>query len=207
MSLDNSCPLDTVRATSYAPINARGTPTAYGLFRVTSIDASNFNACLSVVEHLDQFTDFSPDALVFTGRTGIPLTRSVLQTTWDGARRTNGRPDLHLHDLRHTGLTLADATGATTAELMHRAGHPSAFPALRYQHATKDRDRVLADALAALVVPAGVAALLRGLLERLGSVVMHRTSMTTVLPRRSGSSAQADTVGQSNQLMFRVAFA
>jgi len=30
-----------------------------------------------------------------------------------------------LHDLRHTGLTLAAATGATTAELMHRAGHSS----------------------------------------------------------------------------------
>ena len=30
---------------------------------------------------------------------------------------------MRLHDLRHTGLTLAAATGATTAELMHRAGH------------------------------------------------------------------------------------
>src|ERR1035437_7940469 len=106
---------------------------------------------VAVAEHLDQFTDVSPDALVFTGQTGIPLTRNVLQSAWDRARRTIGRPDLHLHDLRHTGLTLAAATGATTAELIHRAGPASASAALRYQHATQDRDRVLADALEALV--------------------------------------------------------
>ena len=111
---------------------------------------------VAMAEHLDQFTDVSPDALVFTGQTGIPLTRNVLQSAWERARMTVGRPDLHLHDLRHTGLTLAAATGATTAELMHRAGHASASAALRYQHATKDRDRVLADALEALVKPATV---------------------------------------------------
>jgi hypothetical protein len=38
---------------------------------------------------------------------------------------------------------------------MHRAGHASPAAALRYQHATADRDRALADALAQLanVVP------------------------------------------------------
>jgi hypothetical protein len=47
-------------------------------------------------------------------------------------------------------LTWAAATGATTAELMYRAGHASPAAALRYRHATKDRDRALADALADL---------------------------------------------------------
>ena len=61
-----------------------------------------------------------------------------------------GRPDLRLHDLRHTGVTFVAATGATMAELMHRAGHASPTAALRYQHATQDRDRVLAEALATL---------------------------------------------------------
>jgi integrase len=105
---------------------------------------------------LDQFTDVSPDALVFTMHSGAPLTAVTLQRAWSKARLIVGRPDLHLHDLRHTGLTLAAATGATTAELMHRAGHSSVNAALRYQHATKDRDRVLADALEALVKPATV---------------------------------------------------
>ena len=104
-----------------------------------------------VVNHLDEFTDVNADALVFTGRNGLPLTRDALQGSWERSRATIERPDLRLHDLRHTGLTLAAATGATTAELMHRAGHSSAPAALRYQHATKERDRVLADALEGLV--------------------------------------------------------
>jgi hypothetical protein len=39
---------------------------------------------------------------------------------------------------------------ATTAEVMRRAGHARPQSALRYQHATGDRDQVLAKALAAL---------------------------------------------------------
>ena len=109
-----------------------------------------------VAEHLSLYTDASPDALVFRGRNGKQLTRDALQGSWEQARASIGRPDLRLHDLRHTGLTLAAATGATTADLMHRAGHSSAAAAQRYQHATRDRDRVLADALSELVeaVPA-----------------------------------------------------
>jgi integrase len=55
-----------------------------------------------------------------------------------------------MHELRHSGLTWSAATGARTAELMRRAGHASPAAALRYQHVTEDRDRVLADALADL---------------------------------------------------------
>jgi integrase len=114
------------------------------------------NVTQAMIGHLEQFTAVDADALVFTMESGAPLTAVTLQRAWSKARRTIGRPDLHLHDLRHTGLTLAAATGATTAELMHRAGHSSVNAALRYQHATKDRDRVLADALEALVKPAPV---------------------------------------------------
>jgi hypothetical protein len=58
--------------------------------------------------------------------------------------------------LRHAGLTWTAATGATIAELMHRAGHASPIAALRYQHATVERDRILADALAELAPRADV---------------------------------------------------
>ena len=84
---------------------------------------------------------------MFRGITGVPLTGNVLQVAWRRARTQVGRQDLRLHDLRHTGLTLAAATGATTVELMHRAGHSSSAAAMRYQHATVDRDRVIANAL------------------------------------------------------------
>jgi hypothetical protein len=53
----------------------------------------------------------------------------------------------HFHDLRHTGNTLAAASGASTRELMHRMGHGSMRAALIYQHAASDRDREIAAAL------------------------------------------------------------
>jgi integrase len=110
----------------------------------------------TVADHLMRFTGDGPGSLVFNGAAGKPLTRDALQSRWERARATIGRQDLRFHDLRHTGLTLAAATGATTAELMHRAGHSSAAAALRYQHATKDRDRALAEALGTLVTMAEV---------------------------------------------------
>jgi len=108
------------------------------------------NVLKTIEIHLNDFTSDDKDALLFTSESGTPLTATSLQRAWSKARSSIGRPDLHLHDLRHTGLTLAAATGATTAELMHRAGHASASASLRYQHATQDRDHVLANALADL---------------------------------------------------------
>lgn len=108
------------------------------------------NVVRTLETHLNDFTEVDKDALLFTSESGSPLTATSLQRAWSKARASIGRPELHLHDLRHTGLTLAAATGATTAELMHRAGHASASASLRYQHATQDRDLVLADALAEL---------------------------------------------------------
>jgi integrase len=108
------------------------------------------NVLVSLTKHLDHFTSTDRHALLFTSESGTPLSATSLQRAWSKARLSIGRPDLHLHDLRHTGLTLAAATGATTAELMHRAGHASASASLRYQHATRDRDQVLANALANL---------------------------------------------------------
>jgi integrase len=80
----------------------------------------------------------------------VPVLADHLQNY---ARKAIGRPDLRLHDLRHSGLTWAAATGASVAELMRRGGHASPRAALRYQHATADRDRALADALANLAAP------------------------------------------------------
>ena len=52
--------------------------------------------------------------------------------------------------MRHTGGTLAAATGATLKELMARLGHSSPRAAMIYQHATRDRDRAIAQALGGL---------------------------------------------------------
>lgn len=56
-------------------------------------------------------------------------------------------PFPHMHDLRHSGLTLYGQTGATLADLMARAGHTDAKTVMIYQHATITRDRELANRL------------------------------------------------------------
>jgi integrase len=58
---------------------------------------------------------------------------------------------LRFHDLRHTGNTIAAATGASTRELMARMGHASSRAALIYQHATRERDAAIAAALSDLI--------------------------------------------------------
>ncbi|MET8521816.1 site-specific integrase [Nocardioides sp. NPDC004968] len=69
---------------------------------------------------------------------------------WYEARVAAGRPNLHFHDLRHTGLTSAAVAGATLAELMNLAGHTTPQAALRYQHASQDRMQELASRLSKL---------------------------------------------------------
>lgn len=81
---------------------------------------------------------------------------STLNRVWQRARRVIGRPDLHYHDLRHAGLTWAATMGPGTKELMRRGGHASPAAALRYQHAIADRDKAIAEALAALARPAEI---------------------------------------------------
>lgn len=82
----------------------------------------------------------------------VPLTVRQFKRHWSRARAATGI-DIHFHDLRHSGLTWVAAEGATLAELMARAGHGTAGAALRYQHATRDRDRALAAALGRLLDP------------------------------------------------------
>ncbi|MEU0092675.1 hypothetical protein [Kribbella sp. NPDC006257] len=54
---------------------------------------------------------------------------------------------LTFHDLRHTGQSLAAASGASTVDLMKRAGHSTAVAAQRYIHAVEGRDAEVAKAL------------------------------------------------------------
>lgn len=108
-----------------------------------------------VVQHLATIGP-EPDALLFPGADGGYLRRGhFYHQVWTPALRSAG---LHVrfHDLRHSGLTWAAAQGATIAELMHRAGHASAHAAMLYQHATRDRDHAIADAMATLAKPADV---------------------------------------------------
>lgn len=106
--------------------------------------------------HLASWAAPGRDGLVFCGTNGQPLRRATFYTAWGRAmRQVDVDPNLRFHDLRHTGNTLAAATGASTKELMARLGHSSPRAALIYQHATADRDAAIASALSELIVHRG----------------------------------------------------
>ncbi|MFD4317742.1 tyrosine-type recombinase/integrase [Streptomyces sp. NPDC058548] len=71
---------------------------------------------------------------------------------WTAARATAGvSGDVHFHDLRHTGNTLASSAGASSRELMTRMGHSTTRAALIYQHMTSDRDQHIAGKLREMI--------------------------------------------------------
>jgi integrase len=98
-------------------------------------------------EHLEKYVPASPDSLLFSTSSGGYLARSNWNSTFRRAADAIGLPAVRPHELRHTGATLAAATGATTKELMRRLGHSSPAAALLYQHAADDRDAAIARAL------------------------------------------------------------
>lgn len=99
-------------------------------------------------EHLCLYAQPGPDGLLFVGPKGASPRRSSFNRIWKQALRNAGaNPLLHLHDLRHTGGTLAAQTGATLREVMSQIGHGSTRAALIYQHATSKRDQRIAEAL------------------------------------------------------------
>jgi len=101
-----------------------------------------------VKQHLRDHAQIGSDGLLFYAvRTGRQLSHSTLSYNFRRAREAAGRPDLTAHALRHTGAVLAAQSGATLKELMARLGHTTPQMAMRYQHASDERDRELAKRL------------------------------------------------------------
>ena len=96
--------------------------------------------------HLDTWTGPAPDDFVFhrANDQRAPIHPNSLRNAWNRARESAGIPHFKFHDLRHTGLTIYAQQGATLAELLHRGGHSDVSVALRYQHASRERDAALA---------------------------------------------------------------
>ena len=84
------------------------------------------------------------NAPLFMNASGQRLSRSALYRDWYLARIETGLPEAHIHDLRHTSLTMAAQSGATLAEVMQRAGHKDSRSAMIYQHAALERDAAIA---------------------------------------------------------------
>lgn len=100
-------------------------------------------------KHLLEDTAPGPGGLLFPGDRTDHMSVRYLMDRYRPAREAAGRPDLTIHHLRHTALTLAGQHGATAAELQARAGHASQAAMAIYQHATLDRDKALADKIGA----------------------------------------------------------
>lgn len=98
-------------------------------------------------KHLLEHAAASPSGLLFPGDRTDHVSVRYLMDRYRPARKAAGRPDLTIHHLRHTALTLAGQHGATAAELQARAGRASQAAMAIYQHATLDRDKKLADAI------------------------------------------------------------
>jgi integrase len=132
--------------------------TAAGL-RIVSIPPHVLPA---MERHLRAFVGPEPSSPLLAGQKGGRLGRHPLNAAWNAARVALGRPEIHFHDLRGAGLTWAATQGATTRELLARAGHASPAAALRYQHATADRDVAIAAALSGLAETARTTPLRHG---------------------------------------------
>lgn len=107
--------------------------------------------------HLANYVNPEPDAVVFTGDKGAPITTQHWSKKFRAAADSAGAEGLHFHDLRHLAGTLAAATGASTRELMARLGHSTPRASLIYQHATEQRDRQIAAGIDAILEAAAKA--------------------------------------------------
>ena len=96
-------------------------------------------------KHLLEHTAAGPTGLLFPGDRADHMSVRYLMDRYRPAREAAGRPDLTIHHLRHTALTIAGQHGATAAELQARAGHASQAAMVIYQHATLDCDKSLAE--------------------------------------------------------------
>lgn len=106
-----------------------------------------------LADHMDRYTGPKAEDYVFTRPHGTPVDRLYVGRHWRSARKhvaaedSTLPADLHFHDLRGTGATLATAQGASLKQVMLRLGHSTSRAALLYQHATSDGDAAIASLL------------------------------------------------------------
>lgn len=88
------------------------------------------------------------DEPVFMHSRGGRMHYDTARRIFASIRTSRGLEDFTLHDVRHVSLTAYGQTGANIAEIMQRGGHSDMRTALRYQHASRERDRALVEKMA-----------------------------------------------------------
>lgn len=101
-----------------------------------------------VLEHLATHVEADPDALLFTGDRGGPLSHSHFSKVWRAAQDAAGVDPgnrLQLHDLRRTAGTWATQLGgASLAVAMRRLRHRTPAAAMSYQVPDRTADQAVA---------------------------------------------------------------
>ena len=93
--------------------------------------------------------EFAGPTYFVADRNGLQTRGNTIYQAFVRARDKVGL-GIAFHDLRHTGQSLAAATGASLVDLKKRLGHSSTAAAQRYMHAVEGRDAQIADALSKL---------------------------------------------------------
>ena len=103
-------------------------------------------------QHLSEFVDPSPGALVFTAPGGGPLFRSWGRTVLKPSVLRAGLDDITFHGLRHSFVAIMVAVGCNVREVSEWAGHNSvAFTLTRYGGLFEDGTDATVDRLDALL--------------------------------------------------------
>lgn len=111
---------------------------------VRSISISPFTASM-VADHLDDYSAPGLDGLVFPNAAGNPLSSSSFLTHHFGKAQRAVAVKCRFHDLRHTSVALAIASGAHPKAIQTRMGHSSINVTLdRYGHLFPELDEAIA---------------------------------------------------------------
>lgn len=97
------------------------------------------------------------DGLVFTSPTGAPRDPRTVSREWTETRLRLGiGPEVTIHALRHTAVSLALASGATLDDVKRMVGHSTiAMTSDTYGHLVEGRSREVADRLAVRLATSG----------------------------------------------------
>lgn len=93
--------------------------------------------------------EFAGPEFFCVGPDGLRMRGNTVYQAFVRARDKVG-VSISFHDLRHTGQSLAAATGASLADLKKRLGHSTTAAAQRYMHTVEGRDAKIAQALSNL---------------------------------------------------------
>lgn len=122
------------------------TPTKTGKGRVVTLPGF---AADELATHLEHYSLPDLDGLVFPTGRGTPIqSPSFTANVFKRALRKAGLPDVRIHDLRHTAVSLAIDAGANIKVSQARAGHASASLHLdTYGHRYEAADVAVAERL------------------------------------------------------------